>query len=166
MTPARLDAATTESVPAVTPHVHSGSLRADDAYDDEFQDAWDNEAKFQVSRHLLHLRRYRRESQKSLAKKVGTSQSAIARIEGGDENITLDTLQRLICALRGRLQVSIPPAEISVSKRSLWWETLGGSPWEVKALGLRRNSGVDQALIFVERRNETSARLISEARAD
>src|SRR5688572_5017442 len=45
---------------------------------------WDNDVRFHVSRNLLHLRKYRKMSQETLASKAGTSQSAIARIESGD----------------------------------------------------------------------------------
>jgi len=55
---------------------------------------------------------------------MGTSQPAIARIENSDGNITLGTLERLIIALKGRFQVSIPPAEIEFPRWPAWWDVL------------------------------------------
>src|SRR5262249_41166339 len=56
--------------------------------------------------------------------KMKTSQSAIARIETGRENVTADTLERLIGALHGRFYVSIHPQECHVPTMMPWWEWL------------------------------------------
>jgi hypothetical protein len=53
-----------------------------------------------------------------------TSQPAIARIEGGDENITLQTLKRLIRALDGRLRLSIEPKEAGLPHWGCWWDSI------------------------------------------
>lgn len=52
-------------------------------------------------------------SQAELARRVGTSHSAISRIEGGRHRMSLDTLQRLAGALNVRLVVGFEhgPAE-------------------------------------------------------
>jgi len=119
-----LDSDTTAYAPVVMQLDPSASL-ADDPYESpEFQLAWDNQVKFHVSRNLLHLRRFRRESQAQVAKAVGSSQSAIARIESGDENVTLETVERITRHLNGRFRVSIAPAEFSTTARRLWWDEL------------------------------------------
>ena len=88
----------------------------------EFRRAWDNDAQNRLASQLLHLRRFRGESQSEVASAAGTSQSAIARIEGGQENITVSTLEKLINALRGRLYVAIYPEEFNFPRLPNWWE--------------------------------------------
>jgi Helix-turn-helix len=88
--------------------------------------AWDNDVHFHVAQNLLFLRRYRHTSQVKLAEDVKTSQSAIARIESAQENITLATLQRMIAALKGRLRLSIAPAEMQLPEWQFqWWNVVG-----------------------------------------
>ncbi len=85
--------------------------------------ARDNDVRFHISRHLLHLRRFRKMSQTTLATKVGTSQSAIARIESGEENATETTVERIITKRDGRFLVSSAPAEYPVWAPTIWWRT-------------------------------------------
>jgi len=97
---------------------------------EEFRTAWDNDLRFHVARNLVYLRRFRKLSQKSVAGTVGTSQSAIARVESGQENVTLDTLQRIIVALDGRLYLSIYPKEHHFQAPHHWWlDTEVDQPW-------------------------------------
>ncbi|MFN7978882.1 MAG: helix-turn-helix transcriptional regulator [Vicinamibacterales bacterium] len=88
----------------------------------ELQREWENDVRFHVSRHLLHLRRFRRVSQSRLAEQIGASQSQIARIESGSENITASTVERIANALDGRFEVRIFPRELALRPISLWWE--------------------------------------------
>ena len=46
-------------------------------------------------------------SQKQLAEKIGTKQSAIARLEGGNTNPSVAFLEKISKALGGKLQISI-----------------------------------------------------------
>lgn len=117
----------------------------------EFQLDWANDVPFHVSSHLLHLRRFRGMSQISLAKAAGTSQSAIARIESGQENITLDTLQRIITPLRGRFHVSISPEELAICSPRPWWEYQAGMP-DVNIVGVawRPTANSIQMLVALE----------------
>jgi hypothetical protein len=87
----------------------------------EFQLAWDNQIAFHVAEQAIHLRKLRGLSQARVAKAMRTSQSAVARIEGGDGNITLNTLQRLADALHGRLSFALRPAEASRLHFPAWW---------------------------------------------
>src|SRR6478752_2343849 len=53
-------------------------------------------------------RRHRGLTQHQLAERLGTSQSAVARIEQGGQNLTLDLLGRLSAALESEL-ISVGP---------------------------------------------------------
>ena len=54
-------------------------------------------------------RRHRGMTQQQLADRLGTSQSAVARIEQGNQNLTLELLGRLSAALESEL-ISVGPA--------------------------------------------------------
>ena len=90
---------------------------------DEFRTEWDNDIPLHVALDIIHLRRLRKMSQQQLAKLVGTSQSAIARIESASENITLATLQKIVTALEARCTLSLSPQELDRSQHQPWWET-------------------------------------------
>lgn len=83
--------------------------------------ALDNDALFQVAENLTYLRKHRKLTQQLLAKKMGTSQAKVARIEGGRENVTLRTLEKAVVALEGRLSLSIAPAELHLPRLPAWW---------------------------------------------
>jgi transcriptional regulator with XRE-family HTH domain len=121
---------------------------------EEFKNEWANEVRFHVARNLLHLRRYRAMTQVAVGNAMGTSQSAVARIESAQENITLDTLQRLVLALKGRFQVSIHPQEYPLQQRNPWWEATNPATetsWSIFALAGRRGVRTDQVLVGFER---------------
>ncbi len=61
-------------------------------------------------------------SQAELATRMGTSQAKIARIEGGEENVTLRTIKKIAEALNGRLALTLQPAEMQFLKLPNWWE--------------------------------------------
>ena len=54
---------------------------------------------------ILGLRKKERISQAELARKIGTSQSNIARMESGEQNFTIDTLQKISSAFNRDLKV-------------------------------------------------------------
>jgi DNA-binding XRE family transcriptional regulator len=83
--------------------------------------ALDNDALFQVAENLIYLRKRRGLTQQALARKMGTSQAKVARIEGGRENVTLRTLERAVVALEGRLNLTIMPAELHFPRLPSWW---------------------------------------------
>lgn len=64
----------------------------------------------QLATELVELRRAAGLSQTQLAARMGTSQSAIARLEAGDADIRLSTLERYAAALGQRLQVRLHPS--------------------------------------------------------
>lgn len=90
----------------------------------EIQLALDNNAFLRVAENVIYLRRYRELTQEALAKRVKTSQAAIARVEGACENVTLRTLEKIVTALEGRLQLSISPAEVHLPTLPNWWDLI------------------------------------------
>jgi UDP-N-acetylglucosamine 1-carboxyvinyltransferase len=65
-------------------------------------------AMLRVGQLVRDARRHRGLTQQQLAERLGTSQSAIARIESGGQNLTLDLLGRLSAALDSEL-ISVGP---------------------------------------------------------
>ena len=61
---------------------------------------------FEIISQLIELRAKKHLTQKALAKKLGTKQSAIARLEAGRGNPTLEFLQKTAKALNKKLVVS------------------------------------------------------------
>ncbi|PIS39889.1 MAG: transcriptional regulator [Candidatus Nealsonbacteria bacterium CG08_land_8_20_14_0_20_36_22] len=59
----------------------------------------------EIAYQILQLRKQKRMSQKELAKKIGTKQSNIARIEAGEQNFTTDTLQKIANAFDRELKI-------------------------------------------------------------
>lgn len=118
-----------------------------------FKDHAANDVRFHVSQNLLFLRRYRQESQDSLAKAMGTSQSAIARMEGGLENITLDTLERYIVKLKGRLYISIHPSEYPFQSPRPWWDVPASSSFSILGAATWPTEHGKQGLIGWEERS-------------
>lgn len=73
----------------------------------KFRKEWeDSEAEYQLSCRLIEARFKKNLSQRELAKRVGTSQAAIARIEGMNANPSLSLLKRIASALNTKLQIS------------------------------------------------------------
>lgn len=109
-------------------------------------------------------------SQKRLGELTGTSQSAIARIESGQENITEDTLERLVVGLNGRFRVAIHPAELAPPANRPWWEAINdpvSSQWSIVRVASRRTAQSEQTIIGLERPlmvMGTRAGLLTEAR--
>ncbi len=114
---------------------------------------WENQVPLHVAKQVVRLRRFRRMSQAKVAAAMGTSQSAIARIESAQENITLDTLERLIRALKGRFYVSIAPEELPARRPADWWDTIDQwtTPWTLVGVVWRRTDCSDQVIVGLER---------------
>lgn len=74
----------------------------------KFKKEWeDSEVEYQLGRKLIEARLKKGMSQRDLAKKVGTSQAAISRIESMNGNPSLSFLKRISAALGSKLQISI-----------------------------------------------------------
>ncbi len=63
----------------------------------------------EVAAKIHALRRKRGLSQQQLARLLGTQQSAIARLEGGGENISLARLQKIASLLRAQVKIELKP---------------------------------------------------------
>ncbi len=76
--------------------------------DPEFKKAYDDlELEFSIIEQVIRKRLDKGLTQKQLADKVGTKQSAIARLEGGTTNPSVAFLDKVARALGGKLRVSI-----------------------------------------------------------
>ena len=74
--------------------------------DPELQKRYDQEGvKLMVAYELNKLRRKAQLSQRSLAKKLNTTQSVIARMENGNQNFTLQTLDKIARTFGKHLEV-------------------------------------------------------------
>jgi ribosome-binding protein aMBF1 (putative translation factor) len=64
--------------------------------DPEFKKYYDEYGKqLEISYQILKLRKKKGISQAELAKKIGTKQSNIARIEAGKQNFSINTLEKI-----------------------------------------------------------------------
>ena len=76
--------------------------------DSEFSSAWvENEFTYEISRQLIALRLKRGMTQKDVARQAGTTQSVIARIENGEQNISMKTLTKLAEALKADIKIEL-----------------------------------------------------------
>ena len=77
----------------------------------EFRKAYDEEVlKLKLAYKIIQLRKLRHLSQGQLARKIGTTQQNISRLEdSANAQITIHTLTRLAKALRARLTVDLVP---------------------------------------------------------
>lgn len=62
---------------------------------------------YELIRAVIDKRLKKKMSQKELAHKIGTGQSAISRLEGGESNPSFKFLQKVATALGARLTISL-----------------------------------------------------------
>lgn len=75
--------------------------------DPEFRKGYDAlELEFSIIEQVIKRRLEKGLSQKQLAEKVGTKQSAISRLEGGNISPSVSFLEKVAKALGGKLQIS------------------------------------------------------------
>jgi transcriptional regulator with XRE-family HTH domain len=78
--------------------------------DDDYKAAYDGlEKEFRLARALIEARTAAGLSQAQLARRMKTSQSSIARIEGGKVRPSTDALERFAQATRTRLRIIFEP---------------------------------------------------------
>lgn len=86
--------------------------------DPEFRaeyDALDEE--FALASALIHARASSRLTQAEIAERMGTSRSAVVRLEGGRSNPSLNTLRRYAEATGTKLSIRFePPASVASAK--------------------------------------------------
>lgn len=76
--------------------------------DPEFKKEYDAlELEYSIIAQVIQKRLDKGLSQKQLADKMGTKQSAISRLEGGNSNPSVAFLEKVSKALGGKLQISI-----------------------------------------------------------
>lgn len=81
--------------------------KAEQLKDPEFKKAYDAlEPKYALIEEILDKRIEKRMSQKAFAKKLGTNQSAVSRLESGNYNPSLKFLKRVAKALGCQLKIS------------------------------------------------------------
>lgn len=59
----------------------------------------------EIAYQILKLRKKEGVSQAQLAKKIGTSQSNVARMENGEQNFTTETLRKIASVFKRELKV-------------------------------------------------------------
>ena len=76
--------------------------------DPEFEAALEESApEYEVARQLIQARLESGLSQKELAAKIGTRQSNISRMEGGQQNVSIAMLKKVAKGLGKKLHVTI-----------------------------------------------------------
>jgi transcriptional regulator with XRE-family HTH domain len=86
--------------------------------DPAFKAAYDAlEEEFALARELIRARAKADLTQAQVAKRMRTSQSAVARLEGGRMNASLDTLRRYAQATGNTLRVRLDPVKVKKAKR-------------------------------------------------
>ena len=74
----------------------------------EFKQEWDNlELRYAIIKQLINLRNAYNLSQSQLAKKIGTTQAVISRIENGTTNIGIDFLEKIAKAFNKKIEFYI-----------------------------------------------------------
>lgn len=81
---------------------------AEELKDPKFKKYYDEYGRqLEIAYGILQLRKTRKMSQAELAKKTGTTQSNIARLEGGRQNFSIALLHRVAVALDAKLEINI-----------------------------------------------------------
>jgi transcriptional regulator with XRE-family HTH domain len=115
----------------------------------EFKLAWQNQIRLHIARHLIRLRRSEGMSQAQLADAMKTSQPAIAKLESGEANFEIETVERAVQALNGRFDVSISPARMNLAPRTPWWELLAATEGLEADYWLRPNETSEYKQLWV-----------------
>lgn len=71
-----------------------------------FKKAYEEEGRrLEIAYQILQLRNKQKLSQKALADKLDTTQSVIARMEAGQQNFSIDTLEKIASAFKRELKI-------------------------------------------------------------
>ena len=80
--------------------------------DPEFRAEWDAlEPEFQIVRAMIDAREKKHLSQKELSNLTGISQADISRLENGNANPSIRTLQRLAARMGMRVKIEFQPIQ-------------------------------------------------------
>jgi DNA-binding XRE family transcriptional regulator len=78
--------------------------------DTEFQEAWkETEPEYELTRQIIALRLRKGLTQRELAHRIGTTQSVIARIENGGQNLSIRTLTKIANELDADVKIELLP---------------------------------------------------------
>jgi len=89
-----------------------GRLKKKWQADSEFREAYDAlKPEFHLARRLIAARNRSGLSQAEVARRMGTTQSAVARLESGQRLPAMSSLQRYANAIGNRLEVRLVQAE-------------------------------------------------------
>jgi transcriptional regulator with XRE-family HTH domain len=89
-------------------YITEDEVNAREAQDSGLIDAIeDAEHRLKLVGHLAALRRRAKLSQAEVARRMGTTQSAVSALEGGEHDPYLSTLQRYGRAIRARIEVQV-----------------------------------------------------------
>ncbi len=92
----------------MTRTVPLAEIVADNMKDPAFAAAWEEaDAEFRVLEAMLTARAEAGLTQAALAERMGTTQSAVARLEGGRVSPTVETLRKYAKAVGKRLKVEM-----------------------------------------------------------
>ena len=61
----------------------------------------------EIAYQILQLRKKRQMSQAALAEKIGSTQSNVARMEGGNQNFSIKLLNKVALALKAKLSIQL-----------------------------------------------------------
>ena len=87
-------------------YIDFDSYRRQMLKDPKIKKYYDEEGKkLEIAYQILMLRKKHRISQKQLARKIGTTQSNIARMESGQQNFSTETLYKVANAFGRELKV-------------------------------------------------------------
>lgn len=130
------------------------------AFGDAFWRTWLRQPRLDVAEAVIRLRRLRGLSQAALARKLGTHQPAITRIERGRVNLGVDTLSQLAEALNATVRVDLAPMELVNQTWSVrWWER------NVAEEALTPRSAQRTVIVLNNFVNQTTINLLPEASA-
>lgn len=72
----------------------------------KFREAYEQERqRFIIAYKIVKLRERHGYTQKQLAEKLSTTQSVVARMENGNQNLTVDNLERIASVFKKELRV-------------------------------------------------------------
>jgi len=73
----------------------------------EFKQEWDNlELRYAIVKQLIKLRNSYNLSQSELAKRIGTTQAVISRIENGSVNVGVDMINRIAKSFGKHIEIT------------------------------------------------------------
>ncbi|MEU8014597.1 helix-turn-helix transcriptional regulator [Micromonospora parva] len=104
---------------AAANYISEEEVLAAEAANPDLEDAFaDAEHRLRLIKELVALRRTAKLSQAEVARRMGTTQSAVSALEGGEHDPYLSTLQRYARAVRARLDVHVSIEAWSVPVRA------------------------------------------------